>query len=106
MAGIVLVAGVEGDDAAFAHGVDGQIAGDSEEPGFEAGLAVVGAATLEDAEPGFLDEVVDGVAAAEDIDEVADETVLILRDQGAEESYIAVTQAARDLLGVGVHRAR
>ena len=104
--GIVVILGVEREDAAFAQGVDGEVAGDGEEPGFEAGLAVVGASALEHTEPGFLHQVIDQVAAADYIDEVADEAVLILRDECVEKSDIPMTQAARDLLGVGVYGAR
>jgi hypothetical protein len=61
----------------LAGGVDGEVAGDAEEPGLEAGGAVVGGAAFEDAEPGALDEVVDEVAAAEEMGEVAGEAVLV-----------------------------
>ena len=69
-------------DSPLAHVVEGEIAGHGKEPRFEARLSVVGVTALENAQPCFLYQVVDGIAPAQEVGEVADETILILPDQG------------------------
>src|SRR5215472_3893440 len=71
---------VKAEGSALAEVVESEIARDAEEPGLEAGMAVVGGAALEDTKPGFLHEIVDALAPAEQINEIANKAVLILLD--------------------------
>jgi hypothetical protein len=82
--------------------VDGEIAGDGEEPGLEAGMAIVGTAALEDAQPCFLYQVIDGVAAPEQVDEVTDQAELILDHQFVQQGYVSLTKTACNSLSIGV----
>src|ERR1700712_3017843 len=82
--------------------VDGEIAGDGEEPGLKAGMAIVRTAALENAQPRFLDQVIHGVAPPEQVDEVTDETELILDDQVVQEGYVSLTKTACNPLRIGV----
>ena len=97
-----VITGIQTEDAALAQMVDGEIAGDGEEPGLEARMAIVRTTALEDTQPCLLDEVIDGVAASEQIDEVADETEVILDDEGVQEGYVSLTKAACNSLRIGV----
>ena len=47
--------------------IDDQVAGDGEEPGFEAGPAVVKVAAVEHADPGLLEDVLGGLAGAGEV---------------------------------------
>ena len=82
--------------------VDHQMAGDGEEPGFKFGFAVVLVAALEDADPGFLEKVFGALFVSGDVDEVAEQAVLILLDQAVEQIRVALLQAAGD--GSWLHR--
>ena len=101
-----LVAGIrtsriQTEDAALAQVVDGEIARDGEEPGLEAGAAVVGATALQNAQPGLLHQVVDEIAPPEQVDEVADQTELILLDQVVQQGDVSLTKTACDPLRIG-----
>ena len=82
----------------LAHVIDGEIARDGEEPGLKARTPVVGGATLQNPQPRLLHEVIDTVAPAQQVDEVANEAVLILLDQSLQERDISLTQTKPDLL--------
>src|ERR1700759_562800 len=92
---------IQTEDAALAQVVNGEIARDGEEPGLEAGAAVVGAATLQDAQPGLLYQVVDEIALPEQVDEVTDKTKLILLDEVVEQGDVSLTKTACDPLRIG-----
>ena len=66
----------------------------------EAGAAVVRVAVFQNAEPGFLHQVIDEIATAEQIDEIADEAELILVDQLVQQGYVFLAKAACDPLRV------
>lgn len=87
----VLVVRIEAEDSPLAQMVEGEIACDGEEPGLEAGVPVVGATALQNAQPCFLDKIIHGVAAPEQVDEVADKTELILLNQVVQEGDVSLT---------------
>ena len=89
------------EDAALAQVIDGEVARDGEEPRLEAGAAVVGAATLQDAQPCRLHQVVDEIAPPEQVDEVADKTKLILLDEVVQQGDVSLTKTACDPLRIG-----
>src|SRR5260370_350188 len=78
--------------------VNDQMTGDGEEPGFKFRFAVILVAALEDADPGFLEEVLGALFVSRDIDEVAEQAVFILLDQAVEQVRGAAVQASRDAL--------
>ena len=79
--------------------INDQVAGDGEEPGLEFGFAVVLVAAFEDADPGFLEKIFGALFVAGDVDEVAEQAVLILLDQAVEQVGVAALQAAGDGFG-------
>ena len=81
---------------ALAAHVDDQVAGDGEEPGIETGGAVVLATTLEHPHPGLLKKILGELAVAGEIEQIAEETVLIGEDEGIEELDVTLLEAARD----------
>src|SRR5712664_3978187 len=76
--------------------INDQVACDGEEPGFKLRLAVVLVATLEDADPRLLEKVFGPLSASRDVDEIAEQAVLILLDQAVEQVGVALLQSARD----------
>ena len=76
--------------------VNALAAGDGKEPGFKSGPAVVLVAALENADPGFLEKIFGALPVPSDVDEVAEQPVLILLDQAVEKIGVAALQAARD----------
>jgi hypothetical protein len=72
----------------FSDVVDRQVSGNRKEPGFETGAAVIVRTALDYTQPGFLDQIVNVVTAAQEIDEVAHQAVLVKLDQFVEERYI------------------
>ena len=78
--------------------IDGEIAGNGKKPGLKTRASVIGAATLKNPDPCFLYKVVDLVAPPQQIDKVANQTILILLDQSVEQSNIAFAKTTRNLL--------
>ena len=72
--------------------VDDQVARDAEEPGLEFVFAVVLVAAFEDANPGFLKKIFGALAARSQIEQIAEEPVLILLDQLIEEIGVAALE--------------
>ena len=87
---------VEGGHGALAGEVDDEVAGDGEEPGVEAGLAVVLSAAQEDTHPGLLEEVFGDLALAGEEEEIAQEAVLVELDELVEDLGVLALEAARD----------
>ena len=81
-----------------AHVIDGEIAGDGKKPGLKTRASVVGASVLKNPDPCFLYHVIDLVALSQQIDKVANQTILILLDQSVEQSNIAFAKTTRNLL--------
>src|SRR5262249_26111949 len=75
------------------------------EPSFEFPLAVVLRATLEDADPGFLETIFGTFTAAGQMKQIAEQPELILLDEQVEQLRVAVFQAASDGLRVIGHQA-
>src|SRR3954447_11579026 len=98
--GAVIVACIgkllEASHGALPAHVNDQVASDGEEPGIEAGGAVVLTAALEHPHPGLLKEIFGELAVAGEVEQIAEETMLIGEDEGVEELDIALLQAARD----------
>ena len=84
--------------------VDDQVARNGEEPGLEFRFAVVLMATLEHADPGFLEKVLGAFGTAGDVHEITEEAVLILLDQAVEQIRVAPLQATGDGPGVIAHK--
>ena len=63
-------------------------------------------AALEDADPGFLKKIFGAFLVSADIDEIAEQAVLILLDQAVEKIWVAALQAARDGLCFIAHQCR
>ena len=100
------IVGVEAQDSPFARVVDGEIARNRKEPWLKTRMPIVGMTTLQNSQPRFLYQVVDGIANAEQEDKVADKAILILLDQCVQKSDISVAKAACDVLRIGVHGLR
>ena len=98
--GPLVVAGfahlVERGHLALAGEIDDEVAGDGEEPGVEAGLAVVLGAAEQDAHPGLLKEVFGDLALAGEEEQVAQEAMLVELDEAVEESGVVALEAAGD----------
>src|ERR1700733_2384079 len=89
-----------------AHVIDGKITGDSKQPGLKPGVPIVGLAPLKNPKPRFLHQVIDVVVPAQQVNEIADKTILILRDQGLEQRDIALAKATRNSLRIAAHSHR
>jgi hypothetical protein len=63
-------------------------------------------ASLQHAQPGFLYQVVDRVAAAEQVGQVAHQAVLVLLDQYVQQRDIPLLETSRNLACFGVSHAR
>src|ERR1700691_1845076 len=85
------------------HVIEGKIARNSKQPWLEARLSVVGVTALQDAQPRFLDQVIDGISPSHKVGEVADEPILILSDQSVQESDISLAKTTRNLMRICVH---
>ena len=94
---------VQADRPALACLIHGEVAGDLEEPGVEARATVEGGAALEHPQPGFLDQVLNAVPSAEEIDEVSREAMLEAGHQRVQEREIASLQAKGDLFRTDAH---
>src|SRR5260370_14953427 len=69
---------------------------DGEEPAFKFRFAIILVAALEDADPGFLEKIFGALFVSRDVDEVAEQAVLILLDQPVEQVGVAPLQPARN----------
>ena len=87
---------IEGGHLALAREIDDEVAGDGEEPGIEAGFAVVLRAAKQDTHPGFLEEIFCGFAFAGEEEEIAQEAMLVGLDELIEEGGIVAFEAAGD----------
>src|SRR5215472_8054130 len=87
---------IERRHGALAREVDDEVAGDGEDPGVEAGFAVVLRSALEDTNPDLLEEVFGHLALVRQEHEIAHEAVLISLDQTIEQLRILPFQAASD----------
>ena len=63
-------------------------------------------AALENANPGLLEKIFGALPVSRDVDEVAEQPVLILLDQAVEKIGVATLQAARDGLCFIAHQCR
>jgi len=61
-------------------------------------------AALEDADPGFLKKIFGAFLVPGDVDEIAEQAVLILLDEAVEEIGVAALQTARDGLCFTAHQ--
>jgi hypothetical protein len=61
-------------------------------------------AALDNANPGFLEKILGALFAAGDVDEIAEQAVLILLDQAVKQIGITPLQAARDGFGFIAHQ--
>ena len=77
---------------------------DGEEPGFELRFAVILVAALEDADPRFLEKIFGALFVAGDVEQVAEQAVLILLDQAVEQVGVAALEAASDGFGFIGHQ--
>ena len=93
---------VERGHGALAGEIDDEVAGNGEEPGVEAGLAVVLGSAEEDAHPGLLEEVFGDFALAGEEEQVTQEAVLIELDEVIEQLWILTLEATRDLRALGL----
>lgn len=75
-----------------ARDVDHQVASDGEEPGLEFGFLVVLMTTLQDAHPGFLEEIFGERAVAGEEEEIPIKAMLILLDEAIEKVGVAATE--------------
>ena len=73
------------------RGVDDQVAGDGEEPGFKFGIGIVLMAALKDANPGFLEEVFGERRIAGEEEQITIEALLVLLDEAIEKVGIAAS---------------
>jgi hypothetical protein len=76
--------------------IDDEVAGDGEEPGIEARIAVELSAAEEDTHPGFLEEVFGELAIAGEIEQIAQEAVLVLQNQLVKELGVMALEAFGD----------
>src|SRR5882672_2651476 len=86
--------------------VDDQMARDGEKPGFEFRFAVVLMAAFENADPGFLKEILGTLLVSNDVNQVTEQAVLILLDQTIKQIRIAPLQTARDVLSFIDHQRK
>ena len=84
--------------------VNDEVTGDGEEPGLKSRSTVILVAALEDADPSFLKKIFGALFVSRDVDQVAEQAVLILLDQAVEQVRVAPLQAARDGLGFIAHQ--
>ena len=84
--------------------VDDEMARDGEKPGFEFRFAVVLMAAFENADPGFLKEILGTLLVSSDVDQVTEQAVLLLLDQAIEQIRVAPLQTARDGLSFVGHQ--
>src|SRR5439155_18666854 len=76
--------------------IDDQMPRDGEEPGFEFRLAIVLVAALENADPRFLKKIFGAVFVSRDVDQVAEQAILIPLDQAVEQIGVPLLYASRD----------
>src|ERR1700735_4821897 len=84
-----------------AHGslaahVNDQVAGDGEQPGIEAGLAIELVASLQYTHPGLLEDIFRSLAVAGEVEQVAQQAMLVLNDQLIEQLRIVALQPLGD----------
>src|SRR5258708_11991539 len=77
---------------------------DGEEPSFKLRFAVILVAALENADPCLLEEILGALFVSGDVDQVAEQAVLILLDQAVKQIRVALLQAARDGLCFITHQ--
>ena len=87
-----------------AHGIDGEVARNGEEPGAECIFVVELVSAFEDADPGFLEEVFGQFAASGQVHEVAEKAMLVLLDEAIEQVRISTSKSASDLGALLRHR--
>ena len=98
-AAIVLAAFAElfkAEHGALAANVDDEIAGDGVEPGVKARLTFELRAADKDPHPRFLKEVFGQFAIAGEVEQVAQQAMLVLNDEAVQDSGILPTQALRN----------
>ena len=107
--GALFVAGLaeffEAGHGAAAAQIDDEVAGDGEEPGIEAGIAVELGAAHEHTHPGFLKKVFGDFAIAGEVKEVAEEAVLIFENQLVEDMRVMTLEAFGYAGILGAHLA-
>src|SRR5437879_4879932 len=86
--------------------VNHQVARDGKEPRFKFIFAVVLVAAFEHADPRFLKKILSAFFVSRDVNEIAEQPVLILLDQPVEKIRIALLQSPRDALRVIAHQRR
>jgi len=86
--------------------VNHQVPRDGEQPGFKFGFAVVLVPALEDADPCLLKKILRAFFVSRDVDEIAEQAVLILLNQPVEQIRVALLQSPRDALPVIAHQRR
>ena len=84
-----------------AHGslaahVDDQVAGDGEQPCIETGLAIELVASLQYTHPGLLEDVFRSLPVAGEVEQVAQQAMLVLDDQLIEQLGIVALQPLGD----------
>jgi len=98
--GAIIVAVVahffEAGHGAAAAKIDDEVTRDGEEPGIEARLAVELGAAGEDTHPGFLEQVFGELAVAGEIEQIAQQAVLVLEDELVEDLRIVATEPLDD----------
>jgi hypothetical protein len=83
--------------------VDHQVARDAEKPSFKFVFAVVLMAAFEDANPRFLEKIFGALAAGGQIEQIAEQPVLVLLDQLIEEIGVAALEPLGEGLVVVGH---
>ena len=86
-----------------ARNVDDQIARNGEKPRFELGFGVVLVASLEDANPRFLEKVFGDGGVAREEEKVTVEAMLVLLNEAIKEVGIAAAKSIGEGLGVVRH---
>ena len=87
---------IQAGHGAFAAQIDDQVAGHGEEPGIEARLAVELPAAHQNPHPDFLKEILGLFAVAGQVQEVAEQAMLIAHDQLVEQPGILALQPLGD----------
>lgn len=95
---------VEAFGAFSAAGIDHQVTRDGKQPGLELRLAVVLMTPGKNPQPGLLKKISGGLPAARQIEQVAEEAVLVKSNQALEQLGITASQAARQRSGLRLHR--
>ena len=80
--------------------IEHQMPRDGKQPGFELRLAIVLIAAVQNADPGLLKQVFGRLRPGGQIEQIAEEALLILLDQAIEQIGIAPPQSARQRLTI------